>query len=154
MDSLTQTARELLREFADEQIPLIVRGVEWQCWRCHSTNWVPVLIHVEGFTGVYSVIHAVSGLCLEYVRECLALFGSSLAQTIKIRRSKSAGSYLSHGCPHCDALAGAFFLNESLTEVLAADRVEGLPVLAAFKRPNIEYVLLAAERDHMHWYDR
>lgn len=150
---LTQTAQELLREFTNEQIPLVVRGVEWRCWRCHSSNWVPALIHIEETTDVYSVIQAVSGPCLAYIKECLVLAGSSLGRTIKPRRSKSAGCYLSHGCPRCDALAGAFYLNESLIEAFAGDGVGSLPVLAAFKRPNIEYMLLTAKRDNLHWCD-
>ncbi|QKD80091.1 hypothetical protein [Actinomyces marmotae] len=153
MRSLTQAARALLHEFADEQIPLVVRGVEWPCWRCHSTTWVPALIHVDGFTDIYSVIRAVSDLRLSYLRECLILCGSPLAHTIKTRHSKRAGYYLSHGCPNCDALAGAFFLDEAITEALVNNTVGRLPLIAAFRRPNLEYLLLAADRDNSHWYD-
>lgn len=153
MRSLAKVAQALFREFEDEQIPLVVRGVEWECWRCYSTNWVPALIHVDGFTGIDSVIRAVSGLHLAYLQECLILCGSPLVHTIKIRHSKRAGSYLSHGCSKCDALAGAFFLDEAITEALVANAVGSLPMIAAFRRPNIEYILLAADRDNSHWHD-
>lgn len=38
MNLLTRTAQALFHEFIDEQVPLVVRGIEWQCWRCHSMN--------------------------------------------------------------------------------------------------------------------
>ncbi|WP_194947951.1 hypothetical protein [Actinomyces trachealis] len=153
MSNLTHTAHALLSEFTHEQIPLVVRGVEWQCWRCHSTTWIPALIHVDGFTDIYSVIRTVSGLHLAYLQECLALSGSPLAHTIKTRHSKRGGSYLSHGCPSCDALAGAFFLDEAVTEALVDNKVGDLPSITTFRRPNIEYILLTADRDYSHWYD-
>ncbi|WP_165216000.1 hypothetical protein [Schaalia sp. ZJ1691] len=71
----------------------------------------------------------------------------------KVRHSKRGGSYLSHGCPSCDAIAGAFFLDEAVTETLVDNKVGDLPLIATFRRPNIEYILLAADQDHSHWYD-
>ncbi len=70
-----------------------------------------------------------------------------------MRHSKRGGSYLSHGCPSCDAIAGAFFLDEAVTETLVDNKVGDLPLIATFRRPNIEYILLAADQDHSHWYD-
>ncbi|AYD90330.1 hypothetical protein D5R93_10535 [Actinomyces lilanjuaniae] len=67
--------------------------------------------------------------------------------------AKHAGSYLSHGCRHCDSLAGAYFLNETITEAFTANLINSLPVIIELVRPSIEYMLLNAERDNLHWHD-
>ena len=85
-------------------VDVCVRALNWQCWRCKRRSPAFGVVHVDGVTDPYSVIPAVDGIALEYVRDLLILTGSPLAATIKVRYSRSAGgSYTSNGCIHCDA---------------------------------------------------
>ncbi|GAB2493954.1 hypothetical protein GCM10027063_36760 [Promicromonospora xylanilytica] len=71
-----------------------------------------------------------------------------IVASIKAGRSKTAQeSYLSNGCGSCDALYEAFGLSEDLVGVQANGTLGSLPVLAEIDRPEIERMLLAAERD-------
>ena len=82
-------------------VDVCVRALNWQCWRCKRRSPAFGVVHVDGVTDPYSVIPAVDGIALEYVRDLLILTGSPLAATIKVRYSRSAGgSYTSNGCIH------------------------------------------------------
>ena len=128
-------------------VDVCVRALNWQCWRCKRRSPAFGVVHVDGVTDPYSVIPAVDGIALEYVRDLLILTGSPLAATIKVRYSRSAGgSYTSNGCIHCDALFGAFHIHEEISALLADRAVETMSLLVRTPRPQLEMFLLDADR--------
>lgn len=86
-----------------------------------------------------------------YARDILMRAHHPLAPSIRVRRSKTAReTYLSNGCSSCDALYGAFGLGEDVAGVQASDAVASLPILAETDRPEIEWILLKAQRDGLY----
>ena len=129
-------------------VDVCVRALNWQCWRCKRRSPAFGVVHVDGVTDPYSVIPAVDGIALEYVRDLLTLVGSPLASTIKVRASRTAGtSYLSSGCFYCDALFGAFPIREALTDIRVQDAVDNMLLILRAPRPQLEVFLLEALRN-------
>ena len=49
---------------------------------------------------------------------------SDLSATIRPRYSRTASNaYLSNGCQHCDAIQGAFYIDDAVTEMVTATGV-------------------------------
>lgn len=145
---IAQPARELLRMASDSCVPLTIRGVDYECWRCGRVAQPPVLVHLEGNAGPWSVVDTTDGLKLAYVRELLGRVGHATASTIKCRTSQTRGEvYLSSGCPSCDALFGKFFLAEEVDKARAGGLVERLPELVTLDRPEIEWWALEGSPD-------
>jgi len=151
MTDLLPAAEGLLDQLHSARIPITVRGMAKQCWRCGFDDLAVVLVHVTDEFGVYSVIEACKDTPLAYAREILVRARHPLIASIKVRRSKTAReTYLSNGCNNCDALYGAFGLGEDVAGVQANEAVASLPILAETERPEIEWILLAAERDGLY----
>jgi hypothetical protein len=126
-----------------ERISLVIRAISYPCWKCAKDDVAVGAIHVSDITDADRVITTESGLALEYAAELLAAAGHPHTSTIKTRSSRTARErYLSNGCLHCDALFGRFPVAEKLTEVLAANAVSTLPVLATVERSAIEWYSL------------
>ena len=88
---------------------------------------------------------------LAYARDILSRTAHPIATSIKVRRSKTVQQrYLSNGCGSCDALYGEFGLGEDLVGMQANGTLGSLPVLADIDRPELEWVLLAAEREGLY----
>jgi hypothetical protein len=68
---------------------------------------------------------------LRFARELLAEAGQpQLAATIKDRFSRTtAGSYLSNGCKHCDAIQGDWPLNHEISDHSIGAPLGELPIL-------------------------
>ncbi|MDP2712558.1 MAG: hypothetical protein Q8O56_15185 [Solirubrobacteraceae bacterium] len=91
---------------------------------------------------------------LAYARDLLDSARDPAAAAIKTRWSKSLRErYLTNGCPHCDAPFGELSMNEAITDVLAADAIESLPILLSCRRPVIEWWALTNDRDNLMWWD-
>jgi len=130
---------------AQASMVLVLRGVEYRCWRCTGTTVAPALIHPEGlgFAGV--AVDLSDEPALGYARDVLALEGHPIAATVRPRWSRTAQStYLSCGCLWCDALFGRFFIEEMVSAARACEEIGGLPVLAQTRRPLIEWWLMQA----------
>lgn len=138
-----RASKELIDRATTERIPLVVRGMQYPCWRCRDEDLAVVAVHPEGMIGVNDVVPTEGGLALAYSAELLAEAGHPQAATIKLRRSRSANeTYLSNGCIHCDAIFGQFFVAEEVMAVLAAGTVSSLPALITVQRPAIEWFAL------------
>lgn len=151
MTDLLPAAEGLRQWLTSSRIPLTVRGIANQCWKCGFDDTAVALVHVTDEVGVYSVVPAVKDHPLAYARDLLTLAGHPLAASIRARRSKTEQeTYLSNGCSRCDALYGAFGLSEDVAGIRANDAVASLPILVETERPEIEWVLLTAERDGLY----
>lgn len=142
MASLVPTARVLARNLVTRsQVNVCVRALPQECWRCHTASLALGVVHAADHPS--SAIRTAQGPELEYVRDLLVLAGSPLAATVKPRYSRSLRcSYTSSGCAHCDALFGAHFIHERVTEIQAAGAVETMPLVAYLSRPSLELILL------------
>jgi hypothetical protein len=146
MNDLASTANRLAIDLTQQLLPLVFRGVNWRCWRCGASSLAVIALHVDGYADIDGTVAAVEGDALDYVRERLSVTGDPLAEAIKPRWSQSLRSrYLSNGCAHCDALFGAWPLNEKLANVLASDAIESLPVVSVQSRPALEWLLLYSQ---------
>lgn len=145
---VTRLARCLLDEAAATPFELVLRGVEYRCWRCHAPAIVPGTLHPAGHTDQLCLLHTTAEDGLHYARELLFAAGSPLAATIKPRWSKTAGTrYLSSGCGSCDAIFGEFFVGGALVDSMLANGVDGMPVILTATRPLIEWWALQCARD-------
>lgn len=157
-------ARSMTQEAIHTDITLTIRGFRRECWKCHHQALVPYVLHTEHWQpdptsaqGDPSMLSCEqSPSLLVYIKELLGYTGHSvLSGTIKPRRSKTVdASYLSHGCPECDALFGEFPLQEDWFDIIdrwhdGADIDNELCEIVTTPRPVLEWLLLAAERDHL-----
>lgn len=147
--TLQPVAQAILDAAADHWVPMLVRGLPTACWRCGAAATPPVLVHPSERTGPCDVIDAFDGVGLSYARELLAMCHDPLVRSITTRYSKTARqSYLSNGCPQCDAPFGAYPLAEAVDEARAATRITDLPVLLQADRPMLEWWLLEGYRTY------
>lgn len=127
---------------------ITVRAVPYECWKCGAADFAVACMHMEDFTGPYDVVYTSNELPLAYARYLLIAAGHQQAYTIKFRRSKTMRqSYLSNGCLRCDALFGAFPVDEVVTSYAASDALGTLPALATVTRPQAEWSLLSGLQD-------
>ena len=91
-----------------------------------------IAIHAEGARRSDDWVWLEDKDALSVARDLLLRAGQGqLAATIKERFSKTAGeSYLSNGCPHCDAIQGDWPLGEEVSDYGRGAVLEELPVLA------------------------
>lgn len=140
--------RVLLNRAVGETVVLVVRGLARECWKCATVAIVPVVLHPRGAAEEFSVMEALEGDLLVMLREYLVEVGHPVAATIKPRFSKTVGElYLSHGCPACDALFGAFPLGEDVTQMRSP--VQDWPVVAEVERPLLEWWAWNCNRDNL-----
>ena len=79
----------------------------------------------------YSLITCGQGEPLEVAGTILQSAGrNGLSRTIRPRYSKTvSGTYVCNGCQHCDAIQGAFFIEEAVTETVTAAGVFNVDAL-------------------------
>ncbi|MGH3647566.1 MAG: hypothetical protein ACRDTM_10380 [Micromonosporaceae bacterium] len=126
---------------------ITVRAVPYGCWRCGAEDYAVACLHEEESTGPYEVVYTSDPLPLTYARHLLALAGHEQAATIRPRRSKTRGdTYLSNGCLRCDALFGAFPVDEVVTSHAASDALDGLPMQNAGTADRSQFTGLGSRR--------
>lgn len=113
-------------------ISLRVLGIHQKCWKCKEmTLCVGALYPDRHATDSLSLITCGEGEPLELARTILQSGGrNDLSKTIRPRYSKTvSGTYVSNGCQHCDAIQGAFFIEEAVTETVTAAGVFNVDAL-------------------------
>jgi len=91
-----------------ETTTVIVRGFDHTCRKCRKPMTCVVAVHAEGARQSDDWVWFEDKHALSFARDLLLRAGQDqLAAAIKERFSKTADeSYLSNGCPHCDAIQG------------------------------------------------
>jgi len=118
-----------------EVTTVIVRGFDHTCWKCRKPMTCVIAVHAEATRRSDDWVWFEDKHALSFARDLLLRAGQGqLAATIKERFSKTAGaSYLSNGCPHCDAIQGDWPLGEEISDYSQSAPLEELPVLATEK---------------------
>lgn len=147
--------RGFLNEAAVRKVTVVVRGTDYACWKCETTNHVPLVVHLDELTRHDDCFPIDAEPVLPYITELLAAVGHPAASTVKHRYSRSAGHrYLSLGCIACDSLFGMFPLSEEYLHYAVEDRIGDLPVMAQLDRPALEWWTLEGVRSNLLSYAR
>jgi hypothetical protein len=134
---------------------VIVRGFDNICWKCDRLMTCVIAIHAEGARRSDDWVWFEDKHALSLGRDLLLRAGKAeQAATVKERFSKTAGgSYLSNGCPNCDAIQGDWPLAEAVSEFGQGAPLEELPVLTAEKVPTpVWQDILANQEMRRHGY--
>jgi hypothetical protein len=115
-----------------ETTTVVVRGLGHTCWKCGAPITCVVAIHAEEARQSDDWLWLEDKHALSLARDLLADAGQErLASIIKERFSKTAsGSYLSNGCPRCDAIQGDWPLGHAISDYASGAPLEELPILA------------------------
>lgn len=121
---------------------ITVRGMAQTCWMCSAESGVVVALHPAHDLSLAAACWHEDEPVLALAKDLLVAGGQHvIAEQIAERYSRTLGArYLSNGCHRCSALFGAFFVGETVFEVVASN-----PTLAAFR------LLTTGPVDHAQW---
>lgn len=146
---ISPALRPVLTDATEWTVELELRSMPYECWRCHTVADVPLFLHLGCCTFVEDVFTIVDGPLMGYLRELLSQIDTRLAAPIKPRRSRTlATTCLSHGCPGCDALFGAFPLNDATVEIFTEGTLPRQTLVARCTRPALEWWTLNGFRSN------
>lgn len=105
---MDQIGRDGRQSTSAGAVKVVVRGLDYACWKCGEATACVVAVHLEGSRQSDEWLWFEDKHALRFACELSAQAGQlQLAATIKDRFSRTAGgSYLSNGSQHCDAIQG------------------------------------------------